>query len=422
MRKILIISFYWPPSGKASMHWPVDIAAYLSRNNFEPVILTVNEDTFSGQDSSFINRMNNSVTIIKSKFWDPFVIYKKLLGKNSSEPLVASEAISKTGKSFAQKISLWIRMNLFVPDARVGWLIPGVREAKKYLRNNKIDLIISNGPPHTSHLIGKKLSRIFNIPLISVFIDPWVDISYYKEQKRNRFVVKFDNALEKSVVKHSSQFILVTKTLKEYFDKKYPFAENKSRVLYWGYNESAFESLNKDSLPNKILLHAGNMYDYQNPLNFWKMLGGEISRGRNIKIKFIGTIGPQIRSTLEETGIIEHCEFMGFLPYRQVVREMMNASYLLVCAAEPRHVPGKLFEYMRTGNPIIAFGNDNKEVKELLEESNSGMLFNYNDSGKEFFEHIDKFNTNMAYVKKFDRNHVAEELVGIIYHVLRNTK
>ncbi|MFH1195173.1 MAG: glycosyltransferase [bacterium] len=414
MKKILIISFYWPPSGKASMHWPVDIAGHLSKNGFQPVILTVNEDTFSGQDDSFSSKIDPAIQVIKSNFWDPFVIYKKILAKNSSESLVASEAISKNKKGFGQKLSLWIRMNLFVPDARIGWYLPGVRKAKKYLRDNKVDLIISNGPPHTSHLIGKKLSRLFNVPLISVFIDPWVDISYYKEQKRNKLVVKFDNMLEKSVMKQSSRLIFVTKTLKEYFDKKYPFTKDKSEVLYWGYNENAFENISRESHSKEVLVHAGNIYDYQNPVYLWNLLMNEININRRLIIRFIGTIGPKVKSSIENNGLIKHCEFCGFLPYNQVIQEMMNASYLLVCAAESRHVPGKLFEYMRTGNPIIAFGDDNKEVKELLEKSNTGMLFNYSESGKEFFNSIEKFVVDIEYVKGFDRNRIAEKLIDII--------
>lgn len=414
MKKILIISFYWPPSGKASMQWPLDMAESLFKNGFEPAVLTVKQDTFSESDNSFNDKINPAIPVIRTDFWDPFIIYKKFLGKSSSDTLAVSETISKGKKGIKHKISLWIRMNLFVPDARIGWLVPGARAAQKYMHNKNFDLIISNGPPHSSHLIGKKLSKKFKIPLVSVFIDPWVDISYYKEQKRNPVVVKIDNALEKSVMKYSARLVFVTKTLKDYFDKKYPFTKNKSEVLHWGYNERDFAGLKKEKSKNEILLHAGNMYDYQNPAEFWKTLKSEIAKGRNLTVRFIGTVGPKIKSSLEEAGIIGDCEFKGFLPYESVVKEMMNASYLLVCAAEPRHVPGKLFEYMRTGNPVIAFGDDNSEVKELLEESKAGILFDYKNSGSEFFEFVKNHSPDIEYSKRFDRSRIAEKLISVI--------
>jgi glycosyltransferase involved in cell wall biosynthesis len=387
---------------------------FLPEFDWHPSVLVSKEDSFTAKDESLLSEISPELEVIKTGFWDPFIFYKKFLGKDKNESLVASEAMSKTNKGLKHRAALWIRLNLFIPDARMGWYWPAVKEAKEYLKNNKVDAIVSNGPPHIAHLIGKKLSKKFNVPFVPVFIDPWVDISYYIGQKRNKLTLAIDNKLEKSVMEQSARVVVVTKTLKEYFVKKYPFIKNKVDVLYWGYNEEDFAGIKDDTPNEKVILHAGNIFDFQNIPEFWKTVKRKIDNGVKLKLKFIGTVGPGVKKSIEETGLIENTEYSGFLPYDEVLKEMCNASYLLVCATEPRHFPGKLFEYMRAGKPIIAFGNDNTEVEEVLNETNSGMLFRYEDSAEEIFEKADQFKTDLIKVKQFDRKKIAKDLSVIL--------
>ena len=239
-----------------------------------------------------------------------------------------------------------------------------------------------------------------------------------------------DNYFERSVLLNAVKAVFVTDTMRKDYIKKYTWLENKAKVLYWGYNEEAFRSLpanpldrsgqtllkeeNVKNSTEEIVLHAGNIFDYQNPKAFWKLLKSKIDSGRKLKIKFIGTVGPEIKSTLNDLGLSPVTEYAGFLSYREMLAELHKVSYLMVCASEPRHVPGKLFEYLRTGKPIIAFGDGNEEVNKILTDANAGMLFRYSDDGSEFFENISKFGTNIALVKKYDRRNIAEELAGII--------
>jgi glycosyltransferase involved in cell wall biosynthesis len=415
MKRVLFITFYWPPSGKATLHWPLKIVKYLPEFGWQPSVLTVNEDTFSAKDESLVGEIDKNLDVIKTGYFDPFNIYRKLIGKKHNEPLVTSETISMANKGVLHRLSIWVRMNIFVPDARVGWYCRAVKGAKKYLAKNKVDAIVSIGPPHSSHLIGKKLGKIFKIPHVPVLIDPWVDISYYKGFKRNRITLKLDNYFERSVLQNSKSVVFVTKSSLEEYRKKYPWLEGKSFVLYWGYNEEDFLKVDcTNKTEEEVLLHAGNIFDSQNPENFWKTLKDEIFNGRNLKIKFIGTVGPAIKKAIEESGLKERTEYLGFLPYNKVLEEMCNATYLLVCATEKRHVPGKLFEYLRTGRPIIAFGDDNEEVKQILDEANAGCLFSYKDNAKEFFSLVKSYSTDVNKVKKYDRRIIASGMSKIL--------
>lgn len=418
MKKVLFITYYWPPSGKASLHWPLKIIKHLPHFGWQPLVLTVDEDTFSQRDETFINDIPSQVKVIRGKAYEPFDFYKKLIGKAKDEQLIASEMISKKNKSLAHRFSIWIRMNFFIPDARIGWYFPALKAVSRVLSDENIDAIVSIGPPHTTHLIGKKIAIKFKLPHVPVFIDPWTDIAYYKNFKRNSIIRKMDIHLEQSVMQNSAAIVFVTKTMCEDYEKKYPSIKNKTHVLYWGYSEEDF-SQSPNPLPKKggdeeIILHAGNIFDYQNPILFWKTIKNEIEKGRKLKLKFVGTVGPEIKKSITNAGLDPFTDYKGFLPYKEMLEEICNADFLLVCATEPRHVPGKLFEYLRAGKPIIAFGDENKEVKRILDEANAGMMFSYAESGEKFFNDYYSFKTNDEFVRGFERKKIAEKMREIL--------
>ncbi len=422
MKKVLFITYFWPPSGKASLHWPLDIIRHLPKDEIEPIILTVKEESFTQKDESLLKKVDPAWVTIKSNALEPFNIYRKFIGKKKNEKLIASETISTENKSLTHKISLWIRLNLFIPDARVGWNFTAYRTAKKFYTKEKFDVIVSIGPPHSSHLIGMKLSRKFNLPHIPVLIDPWVDIIYYKNLKRSFITKKIDNHFEKSVLLNAQQVVFVTKSNEEDYLNKYDFLKNKTNVLYWGYDEDDFKSLRLDPSSKqeenqkneKIIVHAGNLFSYQNPKYLWKQIKAGNDNGNYFKIRFIGTVDPIVLDYIKEIGLLDKVEILGFLPYPEMIKQISKADILLVCASEPRHVPGKLFEALRTGNPIIAFGDDNTEVKQIIESTNSGMLFGYNDSCQEFFKNYKNKKPDQTLIKSFDRALISKKFFEII--------
>jgi glycosyltransferase involved in cell wall biosynthesis len=409
MKKVLFISYYWPPSGKASLHWPLKIIKHLPKFNWLPIVLTVEEDTFSQKDETLIVDVPKLVKVFKAKSYEPFNIYKMFTGKGKEEQLVASETISTKNKSLAHRLSIWIRMNLFIPDARVGWYFPAVKKGMDVLKEESADAVVSIGPPHTTHLIGKKLSAKYNLPHIPVFIDPWIDISYYRNFKRNRLTLSIDNRMEKSVLNNAAAVVFITETMKMDYENKYPSIKEKSNVLYWGYSEEEFEGIRtkKKSTEEKTIVHAGNIFSYQNPVKFWKQIKMEIESGNKLKLKFIGTVDPAIVESIQDAGLNNYTQYEGFLPYKKMLDEICNADFLLVCATEPRHVPGKLFEYLRTGKPIISFGDDNDEVKKILKETNAGMMFSYDENGSEFFRNYSLLKKNDEIVRRFERKSIA---------------
>lgn len=416
MNNVLFISYFWPPSGKASLHWPLFIMKHLPKHGWQPSVLTVDEDSFSHTDESLLREIDPSLTVVKTAANEPFDLYRKFLGKKSDAPLIASETISLSNADWKHRLAIWIRMNLFVPDARIGWYFSAVSGSRGLLTSKKPRAIISIGPPHSSHLIGKKLSKRYSIPHIPVLIDPWVDIIYYKDFKRNPLTLALDTHFERSTLKHAARVIFVTQSSQEEYLKKYPWLEKKSHVLYWGYNEENFAGIQPaaGSTPEEIILHAGNIFDYQNPAGLWRSIKKEIDEGRKLRLRFVGTVSPGIKASVTAAGLDRHCDYLGFLPYQEVIREMMNAQYLLVCATEKRHVPGKLFEYLRTGNRIIAFGDDNAEVAGILKNANAGVLFPYQYSQSDIFTKVLAVQPDSSGAKYFSRESIAGQLTAIL--------
>ena len=207
--------------------------------------------------------------------------------------------------------------------------------------------------------------------------------------------------------------------MKEDYEQRFHHIKNKSDVLYWGYDEEAFSAYTaKKSKGPEILLHAGNIYDHQNPKTLWTALRMQIDKGRNLKIVFVGTVGPGIRQSIQNAGLNERTEYKGFLPYKQMIEEISTASYLMVCASEKRHVPGKLFEYLRSGKPILAFGDSNEEVQRILEETNAGIIVPLSSDGGEFFGQLRRFQTDLKSVRQFDRKEISGSLAKILNEII----
>ncbi len=381
-----------------------------------PSVLTVDEDSFSHNDESLLNEVDKRIKVVKTAANEPFGLYRKFLGKKSDSPLIASETISLSNTDWKHKLSIWIRMNLFVPDARIGWYFSAVNGGCQLIESERPKAIVSIGPPHSAHLIGKKLSRQYNIPHIPVLIDPWVDIVYYKDFKRGTPTRVLDTYFERSTFEHAKQIVFVTESSRDEYLKKYPWIEKKSHVLYWGYNEDQFERIERKPVTSnlEVILHAGNIFDYQNPVGLWKNIRSEIDKERNLRLRFVGTVSPEIKSAVISAGLESYTDYKGFLPYNEVIQEMVDAKYLLVCATEKRHVPGKLFEYLRTGNPIIAFGDDNKEVEGILRQANAGILLPYNYDRSDIFDKLNKVSPNPAVAKQYSREVIAEKLSGLL--------
>ncbi|MCE1190467.1 MAG: glycosyltransferase [Ignavibacteria bacterium] len=412
MKKALVISYYFPPSGKASLQLPLGIIKNLRSFGIEPIILTVDEDSFSERDDSFLQALPQGLKVYRTSILEPFGLYRIFTGKSRQQKLVPSEMISLENKSLSHRLSIWIRMNLFIPDARIGWYPYAVNKFKSIIRDNKIDYILSFGPPHTAHLIARTIAHKYHLPYYPILIDPWTDIAYYREFQRSSITLAIDNYFEKQCLIESRHCFFVTENLKNDYCNKYPELKEKSTVLYWGFENDAFTNVEKEQVASDfILLHAGNIFDYQNPEILWKTLREMNDSGRRVSMHFIGSVSPIIKKSIEENGLQEHTVYHGFLPYPEMINKLCNADALLVCPTESRHVPGKLFEYLRSGKPILCIGEQNDEVQNIIAKLNAGIFISKTENPTEFFSNISNYTTDQKQLNRFERKSVTEILV-----------
>ena len=139
------------------MRW-AKMTKYISQYGWAPVVYTPADGETGVHDDSLLNEIPASTTVVKTPIWEPYNLYKAFLGRKKKDKLYSGFINEKKKASVAQKISVFIRGNFFIPDARMFWIKPSVKFLKKYLAENPVDAIISTGPPHSMHLIAEKAS------------------------------------------------------------------------------------------------------------------------------------------------------------------------------------------------------------------------------------------------------------------------
>ncbi len=384
MKKVLIISYYFPPAGGPGVQRVLKFVKYLRDYNWEPVVLTVDKGAFPNVDESLISEIPPEIKIIRTKTLNPFGIYAKFSGVK--EHKAASVGLLTERKmSVREKISRWIRANVFIPDARIGWYPYAVRAGLRYIDAYRVDAIITSGPPHSVHLIGLKLHKKTNIPWIADFRDPWTDISYFNDLPMTRFVQRNHHRLERKVLTAASAVSTVSPSWKNIFQLK---AGNHYEVIYNGYDESDFGNLKIKKRDKFIIAHIGNLYASRNPENFWEALRLLIFQHNmtGIEVRLIGNVDAAVRTAISKRSLDEFVSIIPYLPYKEALAHMGDSSLLLLIIepweAAGGMIPGKLYEYLASRRPVLGIGPANGDAANILYECNAGTMFDRENTHK----------------------------------------
>ena len=210
MKKVLIITYYWPPSGGAGVQRALKFAKYLPEFGWEPVILTVENPDSPVDDTSLLNDIPKGTKVYKTKSLEPFELYKKFAGKKSDSKIPNDVLLNKKNLSLKVRLAQWIRLNLFIPDAKIGWKKYAVKKGLEIIKTENIDLIFTTSPPQTVALIGRKLSKLCGVKWIADFRDPWMEIVYYQNVNRTKLTKVVDSSLEKKVMNNADTIITIS--------------------------------------------------------------------------------------------------------------------------------------------------------------------------------------------------------------------
>ena len=324
--KILIISYYWPPSGGSGVQRWVYFAKYLKELNYEPIVITVDENqaSYPVLDTSLINEVKE-IRVIKTSTREPLKLYSRLI---SSDPNIGIPQGEVNTNSFFGKGAAYIRGNFFIPDARKGWIPFVLEAANKILQEEKISFLITTGPPHSSHLSGIKLKDKFNLNWWVDFRDPWEEVFYNKQMFRTKKSNNKDAQLEKIVLEKASGVIT---TIEGNFHKNLLRKNPQQRVISIpnGFDDELI--LKTKSAPKKKgfhIVYTGLLTQNQPYLKLLEIIN-EFSKKYKINFSIAGNIKPTVISEIKKTLYNINVDFLGYLPHEDSVALIKSADLLL---------------------------------------------------------------------------------------------
>ena len=464
MKRVLVITYYWPPSGGSGVQRWVKFAKYLPQEGWQPVIYTPESPEYTAIDHTLEAEIPQEAEILRYPITEPYNLYRKLMGKGASTDMKTLTAgaskgevteISSGKKSFKQRLSLWIRGNLFVPDPRVGWVRPSVRFLRKYLTEHPVDVIVTTGPPHSMHLIGQRLHKELGVPWIPDFRDPWSRMYYLKHLPMTRRTWRRLRAMEQSVLDECSTVLAVTPLVQEEFQAqtKTPVAMITNGYDGVDFDQSAAPSTGSGTARSASsgtarsassgttlfnLVHTGLFAADGNPLNLWKVLGikawADADFKKALRLRLVGKVDREVFAAIEEAGLKDNVVDLGYCDHLTAVREQLAASILILpLRNDPEYrpiLPGKLFEYLASRRPVLGIGQEDGAMARVLADTGAGVTADWDNlEGMRAF--IDKaweqhkaggVPSVTGDIARFSRRNLTRELAALLERVSNENK
>lgn len=379
-RKVLIITYYWPPSGGSGVQRWLKMSKYLPEFGWEPVIFTPENPDFDLKDESLLKEVNPHMEVIKYPIWEPYQLFRKLKGDKKADQKV----LENKQPGLLDQIALWLRGNLLIPDPRRFWVKPASQFLQDILVSNEIDIIITTGPPHSMHLIGASLHQKSGIPWIADFRDPWTDWEFLDTLKLSRWARAKHAKMEQKVLQSASHVLTISPTFVEQLRDK--GGKAAISVLTNGYDAADVPVLPEiDLATNQLnIVYAGVIDAIRDPRPFFKAcksLPEELQS--KWQIDFVGKVSEKIK---EEVGndpqLKDHVFFRGYVSHQEVFDYYEKADLLLLVLTNTKNakgnIPGKIFEYAASGRFILALGDPEGDAAQIIHQYQIGKVFAHN--------------------------------------------
>lgn len=431
-KKVLIITYYWPPTGGAGVQRWLKFSKYFRQFNWEPIIYTPSNPDFPINDETLLKDVLPNLEILKTQINEPYDVYRKIMGKKKTDTVNQGFLSESKENKVLQKMMIWVRGNFFIPDARKFWIKPSVSYLSDYLKKHKIDAIISTGPPHSMHLIALGLKQQFNIPWIADFRDPWTQIDFYNQLQLTKWADRTHKKLEKSVLKSANKVVTVSGHWAE--DLKL-LCDRNIDVITNGFDADDFTSTEDTNLmPGFLFHHIGALNKDRNPHTLWKVLGDLCKENnafkRDLKLKFTGKTDAAVFESLKEHGIFENAEKTDYMAHSEVVKLLLKSPVLLLPLNDTPNilgiVPGKLFEYLAAKRPIFAIGNVEGDTAKIIADAHAGTMVGFKDeenTKKRVLELYEQFNKqtlqiDSTSIEKYSRRSCAESYTTLLNEIV----
>ena len=397
MKRVLIISYYWPPTGGSGVQRWVKFAKYLPSEGWQPVVYTPENPEQLAVDASLEAEIPAEAEIIKTHITEPYELYKKFLRKSGhSKEAVEVNPVNAQNKSFAQKAAMWVRGNFFRPDPRCFWIRPSVKFLKKYLEEHPVDLIVSTGPPQSMHLIGRELAKETNLPWIADFRDPWTRIFYFKHLSMTRATERWHKKMEKKVLDDATVVVAVSPLVQQEFQA---MTQTPVELITNGFDECDYQWNDSASQEDRcrmaaggpekdfVITHTGLFAADGNPTTLWEVLAEKCAKDEDfkklLKIRLVGKTDDVILQSISDNSLTDNLIDLGYQPHSVAVEEQRNASLLILpLRKEPEYkavLPGKLFEYLASWRPVLGIGQPDGAMSMVLNTTKTGVVLNWDD-------------------------------------------
>ena len=422
MKKILIISYYWPPnSGSGVQRW-LKFSKYLLNYDCKPIVVTPENPYIELKDSELVKEVSNKIEVIKLPIWEPYSIKDKIFGKKKKSQ--TSGLISKDSSLKIQALN-WLRGNFFIPDPKRFWIKPTFNSLKKIIKEKEISYVISTGPPHSMHLIALELKKIYgHIKWIADFRDPWTKLDILEDFNLNNRSKRIHKKLESEVLKYADLVLTVSETWASDFVK---LGARNVEVITNGYDHQDFLDF-KSTYTNKFIIgHYGIMNHLRNPSNLWSVLNDLCKENtefdERLEIRLSGNIDSNIIKEINSySSLKSKLVLLGYLSHKDVLLEYSKANLLLLLLfnsiSGEGNYPGKVFEYIATKKSIIAFGPEKSDIKNLFKKG-YGLYHSYNDELINIKKNILAVFRNENNIKQvedgeYSRKNLTKKLVNLL--------
>ena len=423
-KRVLIVTYYWPPAGGPGVQRWLKFVKYLPEFNIEPIVYCPENPSYPLLDESLLDEVSTySVKVIKHPIREPYKLAKQVSKKTKT----ISKGVISEGKkqSLIERLLLYVRGNFFIPDARKNWIKPSTSFLTKYINKENIDTVITTGPPHSVHLIGLQLKKELNLKWIADFRDPWTTIGYHKQLKLTKRSKSKHKALEKAVLNSANHVIVTSWGTKKEFEQ---ITKQPITVITNGFDE---EVVGPQALDHSFSIsHIGSLLFERNPEVLWRVLSDLVKENREfeekLQLNFVGFTNENVLQSLNNNNLSHYINNIGYVSHKKSIVYQKKSQIVLLIEINSEEtkaiIPGKLFEYLISKRPILAIGPKDSDVASILKETNTGNYFNYNDYDalkKQIIQHFEAYKKNSLVVngvglEKYHRKSLTKSLATLI--------
>lgn len=388
MKKVLVIAYYFPPSGGPGVQRVLKHVRYLPKYGWEPTVITVENGDFPARDESLMEEIPEGLTVHRTKIFEPYAAYRRLMKMNEGAAVDVNN-IKKDGakSSLKDKFVEFIRSTFFIPDARSYWRRTAKKEIKEIVRKGGFDAVYSSSPPYTCSLIARDIKRKTKLPWVAGFRDPWT--GFISSPKRWFLPAAIDRSMEKSVFSEADAVEAAWLGIISDAIGKYPSLEkDKFHHVPNGFDPNDYpENVDKGDEERFVLTYTGSLYGRRNPKALFEAIEALIEEGKvdpeRFLLRFIGRFGTEIHVMFEEVSFKDSIEIIGYVPHHESTAYLFRSDMLLLIVDESKEseeiVPGKVYEYIGTMKPVFAIAPPKSAIADLMHETEAGPVANHPD-------------------------------------------